>query len=170
MQRHRGLLHAQLLFRQAEVDFALLALQRAHDLRLRGFEARPLYVVARGGEVQLVLLGGDARLGRGLIQRGLRLAKSGLLLLQLLAGAAGVEANYRLARGDRISRRGQPHDLQIRHIHRRSELHRPPGFQLAAATHDDQKIPFSGRSDGQTGRRLQPAHLPGAGCQQSHQR
>ena len=53
--------------------------------------------VLRVGEVALVLLGGDAGLRHGLVQRGLGLLQRGLLLLKLLFGAAGIEADHGLA-------------------------------------------------------------------------
>ena len=114
VQRHGGLLHAQVLLGQAQVDPALLALQAADDLRLRSLQLGALHRVAGGGQVAPVLLGGDAGLGDGLVEGGLGLLERGLLLLQLLPRAAGVEADHRLALLHGGRRRRQPHDAQLR--------------------------------------------------------
>src|SRR5580700_5016550 len=97
MQIDGGLLYAQFLLRQAQIDAALFALELADDLGLGSLHLGLLYVVLGSAEIALILLGGDARVGDCLIERSLRLFQRGFLFLQLLLGAAGIEANYRVA-------------------------------------------------------------------------
>ena len=97
MQVDGGFLHAQFLLRQAQIDAALLALQLADDLGFGGLQLGLFDVVLGAAQVALVLLGGDARVGDGLVQRGLRLFQRGLFFVQLLLRAAGIEAHHRIA-------------------------------------------------------------------------
>ncbi len=110
MQIDGGLLHAQFLFRQAQIDAALFALQFADDLRLGCLHLGLFHVVFRSAQIAVVLLGGDARIGHGLVERSLRLFQCSLFLLQLLLCAAGVEADHRIAFLHRSAGGGLPND------------------------------------------------------------
>jgi len=74
-----GLLHADLLLGEAEIDFALLAFHGADDSFLGRFKASLFAIEAGAGEIEAILIGGDAGVGLGLFERGLRLIESNLL-------------------------------------------------------------------------------------------
>ena len=79
MKASSGFLNAQLLLGQFQCIAALLSLHRANDFGFGNFEARLLDFVSGVGRFEMILLGGNAPLGRAMIERGLRLIECRLL-------------------------------------------------------------------------------------------
>ena len=118
----------------------------------------------------MVLLGGDVGLGGGLLQTGLRLLESGVLLLQLLLGAAGVEADHGIAFFDCAAGRRLPYDAQRGDVDRRGDLDRAARLELTAAAHDHGEIALARGGHGQRSGSLylaQPVDAR-AGCYQHY--
>ena len=162
-----------LLFGDAQVDAALFSLKTAHDLGFGSFQPGALDGIVRVEQIAFILLGGDARLGDGLIERGLGLAQLGLLLLELLLSAGGIEADDGVARLDRFAGRGEPGDAQIGNDGG-GDLHGAGRLDLAAAADDDQEIALPRRSHGERDAGLHLAQMvdPGRGAteRQKHAR
>jgi hypothetical protein len=99
-------------------------------------------------------------------RRGLRLFQRGFLFLQLLLGAAGIEADHRVAFLHRAAGRRLPHDAQRGNVDRRGDLHRAAGLELTAAAHDDGEIALARgrRRQGSGGLHLAQPVDAGGGC------
>ncbi len=145
----RGLLHFELLLREAEIDLAFLTLDGADDGLFGGFELGLFDLVGSGLEVELVLFGGDAGLGDGLVERGLGLGERGCLLFQFLLRAAGIELDDDFTGLDGSAGGGQPDDLKIRHIERRGELDGAVGAEFPTAVHEHEKVALTGGGSGE---------------------
>ena len=173
MERDGSLRHLALLLGDAQVDAALFSLKTAHDFGFGGFQPGTLDGILRVEKIAVILLGGDARLGHGLIERGLGLAQLRLLLLELLLSAGGVEADDGVAGLDQFTGRGEPGDAQIGNDGG-DDLYRAGRPQLAAAADDDEEIALTCGSDGQRGASLHMAEMvdshAGATERQEHAR
>src|SRR6185437_13053608 len=125
----------------------------AEEALLGYFEFGFLDVVLRVGEIAAILFGGDFGLSDGLVQSGLSLVQRGSVLLQLKLAGAGIELNERIALFDGLAGRREPGDAKLRH-ERRVNLHGASGFQLAAASNNDEELAFARGSNGKVLRRL----------------
>ncbi len=148
MYRDAGLPDFQPLLGHGEIERALFALDGADDRFFGRFQARAFGLVLGGGEVESVLIGGDARVSDGLIERGLGLLQRGFLFDQVLLSAAGIEADDGFASLDLAAGRGQPDDLEVRDVDGRVDLNEAIGHQFAAASDEYQEIALVSAGEG----------------------
>ena len=89
--------------------------------------------------------------------------------MQLLLGAAGVEADHRIALLQRAARRRQPDDGQIRQALRSDQRRRAARRQLSMRVHQHQKLAFAYCHARQLRHRTAVAHTYDPGCHDRRQ-
>jgi len=109
-----GLRHFELLLAEPQVDAALGGLDLTDDLLLGDFEGGLLDVELGVGVVAFVLVGGDARLGDGLVERCLGLLKGGLFCWSCCSAALESKPDHDVALVDHGAGGGQPGDAELR--------------------------------------------------------
>src|SRR6185437_7021534 len=138
-----GLLDLELLLRHAECELALVAVNGAEDGGFGGVELGGGDGVLGGGEIEGVLLLGDAGGGFGLVERGLGLLEGGGFGVEILAGGVGVEAGEVLARLDDSAAGREPGDGPAGDAGG-DDLDRALGLERAAHRDRDQELAAAG--------------------------